>query len=119
MRISDWSSDVCSSDLWRKGRKNRLSSLNGNSDPPQFVCLSASHAIWLRTLTRDVETIPAPISCSEQCAKTDAAAFRHLIGETDAYHRAASPDDDRSSDRPPRDHESDRKRAVWGKRGAE
>src|SRR3546814_19728547 len=98
MRISDWSSDVCSSDLWRKGRKNRLSSLNGNSDTPQFVCLSASHAIWLRTLTRDVETIPAPLSCSTQGAKHDAAASRPLNGETNSYHRAAWTADARTSD---------------------
>src|SRR3546814_8744068 len=67
MRISDWSSDVCSSDLWRRGSK----SWNGIANTPkyrtkQLIARYSSLAM----------AVPARPSCLKSCHRTRSFALR-------------------------------------------
>src|SRR3546814_8965327 len=79
MRISDWSSDVCSSDLPHK----RILDLVKNAPPVFWTPRNGGHWMIMSheanfTASRDIETFSSNIISKERLAAMQAQAPRHL-----------------------------------------
>src|SRR3546814_9152159 len=101
MRISDWSSDVCSSDLGLSGATMRIATFNLESLDlaPGAEAAFARRAAVLRP---QLEALRADILCLQEVNGQHVAgesgraltALERLLAKTryDGYHRFASPD---------------------------
>src|SRR3546814_11270748 len=82
MRISDWSSDVCSSDLWIEGKitapksaMNRLQRFLGLSGSPRLISDSGARLVYGRSAT----TTPATPAMSDSRYESEWARQRHRV----------------------------------------
>src|SRR3546814_3556662 len=89
MRISDWSSDVCSSDLLRRlvAKGNPMPSL---FDPVQLGALTAPNRILMAPLTRGRATrdhVPTPIMAEYYAQRASAGLIISEIGRASGRER--------------------------------
>src|SRR3546814_17771804 len=102
MRISDWSSDVCSSDLWCRRPRRSVSRVPSahiqyehvyppGTDAADLLVQMQLPFVVLRQVPRDVETEASPLAdglgCHERREHTLGAVFGNEIGRESCRER--------------------------------
>src|SRR3546814_2976051 len=88
MRISDWSSDVCSSDLKCVWRAPRRADSRRSADFGEGTYMEGAHAGYLRRRGREAETlIGQRAQVRHMLANRDAGAKQHAVDRAGAGMR--------------------------------